>query len=91
MVDLDEKLKLVRFQISPEAHIKVNKDCCYKCPHQACTYICPAACYNKGDEGEILFAYEGCLECGSCNVVCDQGAIEWDYPRGGFGVGYRFV
>ena len=90
MVDLDEKLKLVRFRISSEAHIKVNKNCCHKCPHQACTYVCPAVCYSKID-GEIFFAYEGCLECGSCSIVCDQGAIEWDYPRGGFGVSYRFV
>jgi ferredoxin like protein len=91
MVNVDDKLNLVRFRISPEAHIKVNKSCCRDCSIQACLYICPAACYTKADDGEILFAYEGCLECGSCSVVCDPGAIEWNYPRGGYGVCYRFV
>jgi len=91
MVDVGEKLQLVRFRISPEAHIKVDKSRCQKCPHQACAYVCPAACYTRADDGEILFAYEGCLECGSCGIVCDQGAIEWNYPRGGYGVSYRFV
>jgi ferredoxin like protein len=91
MVDVEEKLQLVRFRISPETHIKVNKSCCHKCPHLSCTYICPARCYTRADDGEILFAYEGCLECGSCSIVCDQGAIEWDYPRGGYGVSFRFV
>ncbi|MDH7479765.1 MAG: ferredoxin family protein, partial [Syntrophomonadaceae bacterium] len=42
-------------------------------------------------DGEISFDCAGCLECGTCRVVCPRpGAIEWNYPRGGFGIVYRY-
>ncbi|MDD3897432.1 MAG: ferredoxin family protein [Syntrophomonadaceae bacterium] len=91
MVNIEEKMNLVRWNISEEAHIKVDKTHCLTCPHHACIYACPAACYTLDDDGEISFVYEGCLECGSCYVVCDQGAVDWNYPRGGYGVSFRFV
>ena len=42
--------------------------------------------------GEISFDYAGCLECGTCRVVCPRSAeaLKWSYPRGGFGVQFRF-
>ncbi|MCX5998444.1 MAG: hypothetical protein NTU41_02335 [Chloroflexi bacterium] len=49
----------------------------------------PAECF-KLREGKVGFAYEGCLECGSCRIVCDKSAIEWSYPRGGFGISFEF-
>jgi ferredoxin like protein len=31
------------------------------------------------------------MECGICRVVCAAaGDIEWNYPRGGFGVLFKF-
>ncbi|WP_243675885.1 4Fe-4S dicluster domain-containing protein [Vulcanisaeta distributa] len=37
-----------------------------------------------------IFA-RGCLECGTCRVVCPENNIEWNYPpKSGFGVQYRF-
>ena len=33
--------------------------------------------------------WEGCLECGTCLICCDDRALTWTYPRGGFGVQYR--
>jgi ferredoxin like protein len=42
------------------------------------------------DDGSVLFNYEQCFECGACYFVCTQeGAIQWTYPRGGFGVTFR--
>jgi len=35
--------------------------------------------------------YETCLECGTCYVVCDKEAVDWNYPRGGYGVCYRLT
>ena len=32
------------------------------------------------------FAYEACVECGTCLAVCDRDALDWHYPVGGFGV-----
>ncbi|MEM3395263.1 MAG: 4Fe-4S binding protein, partial [Nitrososphaerota archaeon] len=54
-----------------------------------CTYLCPAKCYIPTENG-ILFSYEGCLECGTCRIVCPHEAINWDYPLSGRGVQYRF-
>jgi ferredoxin like protein len=53
-------------------------------------------------EGEVLTAWlpEGatrapvmaaCLECGTCLLVCDKGALDWNYPKGGFGVRFRLT
>ncbi|HOV79032.1 MAG TPA: hypothetical protein PK728_02920, partial [Bacillota bacterium] len=45
----------------------------------------------KEGESEISFDYAGCLECGTCRAVCPKkGAIDWRYPRGGFGINYRY-
>lgn len=53
--------------------------------------ICPAACYAYGDNGRVEIVSDGCMECGTCRIVCqDTGEIEWDYPRGGFGVLFKF-
>ena len=90
MVIIEDKLSLLRYNVDSDGHIKVDTSVCRSCPHQACVYVCPAGCYKLQD-GELLFGYEGCLECGSCNIICDQGAVDWNYPRGGFGVSFRFT
>jgi ferredoxin like protein len=74
-----------------EAHIKLNKECCRSCRNKPCMYACPAGLYTLKDE-EIQFDYAGCLECGTCRVVCPQSgvALTWAYPRGGFGIQFRY-
>ena len=88
--DVDNKLSLLRTRVHREAHIVVDSTICAKCPHQACVYGCPATCYRIID-GAVKFAYDGCVECGTCDVMCDLGAVTWKYPRGGFGVSYRLT
>ena len=34
--------------------------------------------------------YAGCLECGTCLIACNEGALSWSYPKGDYGVQYRF-
>ena len=42
-------------------------------------------------DGRVLFSYEGCVECGTCRIVCNEfDNVEWTYPRGGYGIQYRF-
>jgi len=88
-VNVDDKLALDLFHVDKDAHITVNQEVCAKCPHRLCTYLCPVENY-KLEDGKIVFSWEGCLECCTCRIVCDQGALTWDYPRGGFGITYRF-
>jgi len=57
----------------------------------AMTTLCPAGCYAENGAGQVEIAPDGCLECGTCRVVCAAtGEIEWTYPRGGFGVLFKF-
>ena len=91
-VKVEEKLYQNRYIVDPgRAHIKVK-------PHEkpskalaALTYSCPAGCYNFNDRGQVEIVADGCMECGTCRVVCaETGDIEWNYPRGGYGVMFKF-
>jgi ferredoxin like protein len=86
---VEEKLAVDKFDVDKEPHIKVKSDLCRSCEKHPCIFACPAGCFKAGGEG-VTFSYEGCLECGSCRVVCDKGAIDWSYPRPGFGICYEF-
>lgn len=58
---------------------------------RALTRLCPAGCYSENDSGRIEISTDGCLECGTCRIVtAETGEIEWRYPRGGYGILYKF-
>jgi ferredoxin like protein len=89
---VDDLFEFTSFSVHQEPHIKINRDICFECTHRACTFACPARCYQWNEErGRIDFAYEPCLECGTCLLVCDRGALDWNYPVGGFGVRFRLT
>ena len=57
----------------------------------ALTTVCPAKCYEMNDKGQVEITPDGCMECGTCRVLCEaSGEITWEYPRGGYGVLYKF-
>lgn len=91
-VNIDEKISSVKFFVDEEyCHLKIRDDSvCLKCEKKPCLYFCPAGVYRLDAGGRILISYQACLECGSCRVGCPQRNIEWDYPRGGFGINYKF-
>jgi len=40
----------------------------------------PAKCYTFTPEtGRLDVAYENCLECGTCLIICEKQAVEWQY------------
>ncbi len=88
-VNLDLKLATLAFKPDPEAHIVIKKELCLACQKRPCIIVCPAQLFIWEDK-QITFNCDGCLECGSCRVVCPHGAVVWRYPRGGYGVGYRW-
>lgn len=94
MFKVEEKLYQNRYIVDearPHIQIKDSAVCKDTCNTQPCTHCCPAACYSKNDEGSVTPATEGCLECGACRVICqDNGNIAWEYPRGGYGISYKF-
>lgn len=86
---LEDILNSNIWDVDYEPHIKVDSEKCLRCNQKPCIYLCPAGCYTLL-EGKVLFSYEGCLECGTCRVVCPEGAVNWNYPVSGRGIHYRF-
>ena len=53
--------------------------------------VCPAGCYAITEQGKVEVVPDGCMECGTCRVLtAESGDIEWNYPRGGYGVLFKF-
>jgi ferredoxin like protein len=53
--------------------------------------LCPAGCYTINETGQVEIAPDGCFECGTCRVLCEPGGeLQWNYPRGGYGVLFKF-
>ena len=47
--------------------------------------------YKQDDAGNIHFDSAGCLECGTCRVLCGNTILEqWQYPAGTFGIDFRY-
>lgn len=70
--------------------IVIDPAICTSCPHHACVAACPAQLFTRDEEGAMHFDHAGCLECGTCRVVCTPGGIvRWTYPHSGFGITYR--
>ncbi len=90
ILSIEERLALDVFNVDKEPHIIVDTSKCKKCDLKPCLYVCPANLYTLDENGELQFNYEGCLECGSCRIVCPHNAIQWNHPRGGFGIQFRF-
>lgn len=88
-VEIEDKLIQTRFNVDITGHIRVNVEICRGCSDKPCLYVCPVRNYTLRN-GELNFDWEGCLECGACRIACTTGAIDWNYPRGGFGVSWRY-
>jgi ferredoxin like protein len=87
----EDLLALNRFNVDEEnAHIVIDKAVCRTCEEKPCLVVCPAVLYSIKSE-EISFDYAGCLECGTCRLMCKKkGITKWGYPRGTRGVDFRY-
>lgn len=53
--------------------------------------VCPAALYKRRDNNTKFFDYSGCLECGTCRILCGDTIIKkWENPGPNMGVEFRF-
>jgi len=91
-VRVEEKLQHNRYLVDPgKPHIAIA-------PHetpsrnlQAMTTVCPAGCYANNAAGQVEVVADGCMECGTCRILLEpSGEITWTYPRGGYGVLFKF-
>lgn len=90
-VNVDQKLSIDKFYVDEEnAHI-VLKENPGDAEFNKLVLACPAGLYKIDDKGVKSFDYAGCLECGTCRVLCGKTILEkWEYPMGTLGIEYRF-
>jgi ferredoxin like protein len=86
----DLLMSLKYFTDEQEAHLQlIDPEACVSCD-QPCLYFCPVGAYQKQEDGHVVVASQSCIECGSCRLACPHNNVRWKYPRGGFGVAYKF-
>lgn len=104
MSDIEKKLLNNKYNTDIEPHLILNKEICKVCEDKVCLNICPANVYkqsvsnqnpiiadkNNATIEDISVEYENCLECGACRIACPYGAIDWNYPKSGCGITYKF-
>lgn len=93
-VNVEEKLFQNRYRVDhgrPHIRILAPEVCRSECHDQPCTFVCPALCYKAEGNGAVTLITDGCLECGSCRIICEEHHnVEWTYPRGGHGILFKF-
>lgn len=90
-VNVEDKLFQNRYKVDHgRPHIRIKAaEACAGCKGQPCTFVCPAGCYRAEANGAVVLTTDGCMECGTCRVICTEN-IAWEYPRGGYGVLFKF-
>ncbi|BCX80146.1 ferredoxin family protein [Campylobacter sp. 19-13652] len=90
-LNIDAKLSVNKFNVDEgNAHIELASQIELS-EFKKLAQICPAGLYKIGENGELGFDYAGCLECGTCRILCEGSVIKkWEYPNSSFGVEYRF-
>jgi ferredoxin like protein len=92
-VNVDEKLGSLTYKADHQAHITIkdNSTCLNKCHDKPCTTVCPAQVYQWEDgQKKLIVSFENCIECGACRMLCPFDNIQCHWPRGGFGVQYKY-
>ncbi len=91
LVNVDVKLGVNKFFVDEsEAHIELiaNPDIN---EFKKLEIACPAGLYKRDENGNFNFDYAGCLECGTCRILCNKTILKkWEYPNGTFGIEYRY-
>ncbi len=53
--------------------------------------VCPAGLYREDEDGSRTFDCAGCLECGTCRIICGDTIVsKWEQPAPAMGVQYRY-
>jgi ferredoxin like protein len=87
----DLLISLKYFTDEHEVHLQlIDAEVCVSCKSQPCLFFCPVGAYQKQDDRHVVIAFQSCVECGSCRLMCPHNNVNWKYPRGGFGVAYKF-
>jgi ferredoxin like protein len=90
-VDVDAYLALNRYTVDEDAPHIVLAEHPDRAAIERLARVCPAGLYKLDDAGQPRFDHAGCLECGTCRIVAEGGAVaRWRYPAPTMGVEYRY-
>jgi ferredoxin like protein len=84
------KLGLDVFKEGEKFHIEINPDKKDDPRLLVCVRLCPAGLYSLDEQGQVVLSTDGCLECGTCKILCGDEVLTWNYPEGAQGVQFRF-
>ncbi len=92
MSKIEEKLFQNRYKVDEgRPHVRIDPTKVASEQLKAMVNICPAGCYAEAENGGVDVVADGCMECGTCRIVCQEtGEVSWEYPRGGYGVLFKF-
>lgn len=90
-VNVDEYLAVNKYEVDEgNPHITLADDL-DDAEFDKLVKVCPAALYKRDEDGARSFDYAGCLECGTCRVLCEGTVVsKWKFPEATMGVEYRF-
>lgn len=90
-MNVEDKIALCAIKHHEESHIQLDQDKCRDCETRVCVKACPGHLYSLEDESELMKVdHSGCLECGTCFVICPLRAVTWKRPEPGYGIRYRY-
>lgn len=87
---LTSKLGINVFKPGATPHIRIKPGMGKDVRLRHAVSACPAGLYTQTAAGDVVLGLDGCLECGTCLLVCGTEVLEWHYPEGGTGIQYRF-
>ena len=90
-VNVDAKLATNKYNVDEgHAHIELVDEA-DRTEFRKLVLACPAALYKFDEDGGMAFDYAGCLECGTCRILCGSTILKrWEYPQPTMGVEYRY-
>ncbi|MNC48408.1 Electron transfer flavoprotein-ubiquinone oxidoreductase [compost metagenome] len=89
---MTDKLFTIRYKCDDVSHLAIKDEAvCARCAGKSCNSFCPAEVYSWDEAAKVNHvAYENCVECGTCRIACASDNVAWVYPKGGYGISYRF-
>ena len=90
-LNVDVKLGVNKFRVDEENPHIVLVDSTDPKEFDKLILACPANLYKRDADGTVRFDYAGCLECGTCRVLCGKTILQkWEFPQGTLGIEFRF-
>lgn len=91
MSNLEEKLGVNKYYVNEgHPHIEIIHDYPDMKEKMKLVNACPVGLYTLNEDGTLAFDYAGCVECGTCRVLCGHTIVtKWEYPDDTKGIEFR--